>query len=637
MVRTKELFLFLALLTLAMFSLYLYRYIGQAKEDIFTKIEANRIQQIAYMFENIKKDILHNEGNITDSNDLVSLLSDKKLREEKEKHLALLTTPSMKFIYLLFKDKKGRFRFLLDGSSTDKANFYQKFDVTNEKYKAVYELKKPQIIHQKEMDNLFLTYLHPIIVNNKVIAILSVDITTQIKTTVLELIKPLERFLLVLTIFVFLLLMMTIIQVFHYFITRKKIFTDPLTQLYNRNYLQEISPMIKLEHYTIAMLDLDKFKTINDTYGHKTGDFILSKSSSIIKESTRESDIVIRYGGEEFLLFIYNRDEVDSIQKVCERIRKNISSYNFSYENNDIRMQVSIGVHENPSLEKNLQEAIKIADKMLYIAKSEGRNRVVYYNEKSKNKTISNSKDITFVKEAINDNRIVCYYQPIYDHNNNKILKYEALVRIIDLDNKLVSPALFLDEIKHTNIHYKLTQRILSTVFTKFSNNNASVSVNMNFSDLINNDIENTIIENCAKNPQLASRITFEILESDEIDNIPLFKKKIELLHSLGTKVSIDDFGSGYSNFRTILDIQANFLKIDGSLIKNIDKNEKDFKVVKSIIHFAKEANMKTVAEFVHSKEIYEKLSKLDLDYMQGYYISKPLEKLADENDLFKE
>ncbi|MEA2111180.1 MAG: EAL domain-containing protein [Campylobacterota bacterium] len=633
MVKRRELFLFLALLILGIFFIYIYGYIKQVQQDIFAKIEANMIQNISYIFENIEKDLIGTYS-IKNSDDLVNLLSNEKTRSEYEKHISYFLTPSMKYVYLLSQDEKRRFRFLLDASKTDKAEFYQKFDVQNKKYEELYTTKKAQVIHQTEMENLFLTYLYPLKANGEVIAILSVDITTKIKYTVLELIKPLETFFIVLIIFIFLLMIMSTTQVFHYFITRKKIFTDPLTQLFNRNYFKEIAPTLNLEHYSIAMLDLDRFKAINDTYGHKTGDYILSQSSIILKNSMRESDIIIRYGGEEFLLFIYNRDVEDSAFKVTNRIRENIAAYIFNYNLSEIHIQVSIGLHENPSSEKNLHEAIKIADKMLYIAKSEGRNRVVRYSEKSKNSTLSKSKDINFVKLALDENRVICHYQPIYNSTTNEIFKYEALVRIIDKDNKIISPVYFLPELKHTNIHYKLTQRILFNVFDKFENLKESVSININFSDLINSDIEQTIIDRFKQNSDLASRITFEILESDEIDNIELFKEKINLLRSYGAKVSIDDFGSGYSNFKTILDIEANYLKIDGSLIKNIDKNEKDFKVVKSIIHFAKEANMQTIAEFVHSAEVYKKLLTVDIDYMQGYYIAVPAHELQDINDL---
>ena len=634
MVKRKEIFLFIILLLLGLFFIYIYLYIKQAQRDIFTRIETNKIQEISYLFKNIEKDLMRNRE-ITDAKSLTLFLSDKETRKEYEKRLSLFITPSIKYLYLLSKDSKDRFRFVLDASQTDKARFYQKFDVKDKKYNLLYSTKSEQVIRQKKMENLFLTYLYPIKSDGKVIAILSVDITTHIKDIVLELIKPLETFFIVLIIIVFLIIMMSIMQTFHYFMTRKKIFTDPLTHLFNRNYLEEISPMLNLKHYSIAMLDLDRFKVINDTYGHKTGDFVLSQSAQIFKKSIRDSDILIRYGGEEFLLFIYTRKEPSSLTKICERIRKNINKHPFKYDGHDISMQVSIGVHENPSLEKNLQEAIKIADKMLYIAKSEGRNRVVYYNEKSQNTPVQKNKDINFVKEALDDNRVICYYQPIFSHLHNSILKYEALVRIIDINGDIIPPAFFLKELKHTNIHYKLTQRILSVIFEKFKSTRESVSININFSDLINSDIESTIFNTLSSDSNLASRVTFEILESDEIDNIALFKEKIALIHRLGAKISIDDFGSGYSNFKTILDIEANYLKIDGSLIKNIDTNEKDFKVVKSIIHFAKEANMKTTAEFVHSKEVYNKLLELDLDYMQGYYIAKPSAELLNLDELF--
>ncbi len=636
MVKKKELFLFFLLILLALFFIYVYQYIAKTKEDIFTRIEENKIEQISYVLKNIEEDLIES-NNIHTSKELVALLSQDGVREEYEHIISLLLTSNVKYAYILYKDKKNKFRFLLDASKSDKANFYQKFDVVNPKYYEIYKTKQPQIIKQHDIENLYFTYLYPITnIDNEVIGIFNIDVTTNIQEIILDLIEPLETFFVILIIFIFLLMIMTIMQTAHYFITRKKIFTDPLTKLFNRNYLKEITPMLNLQNYSVALLDLDRFKSINDTYGHKVGDYILAESSKVFKESIRDNDILIRYGGEEFLLLINSRNSDESTYKVCERIRKNINKKLFHYDNYELRVSVSIGLHKHPSMEKDLQEAIKIADQMLYIAKKDGRNNVMLYDEKS-TKTISSSKNIEFVKQALHDNRIICHFQPIYDHNTKKILKYEALVRIINTDGNILYPGEFLPELKHTNIHYKLTQKILSLVFEKFKDNNFSVSININFSDLINPDIQETITKALQNNLNLASRITFEILESDEIDNIELFKEKIDLLQSLKAKVSIDDFGSGYSNFKTIIDIEANYLKIDGSLIKNIHINEKDYKVVKSIIHFAQQSGMKTVAEFVHSEDVFKKLLELEIDFMQGYYISKPLDTLIEEESLFQE
>lgn len=635
MVKKKELFLFLLLFLLGLFFIYVYGEIKKAKEDVFERIENNQIEQISYVLKNIEKDIL-GSSDIKNSENLRSLFSDKIAREKYEHIISLMLTSNVKYAYILYKDDKDRFRFLLDASETDKASFYQKFDVSSSEYTAVYRTKKPQVIKQHDIENLYLTYLYPIISNNAVIGIFSIDVTTNIQKIILESIKPLETFFVILIIFVLLLMIMTIMQLFHYFITRKRIFTDSLTKTFNRNYLEEMSSILNLQQYSIAMLDLDRFKAINDIYGHKTGDYVLAQASKIFKSSIRASDILIRYGGEEFLLLIHKRCESESAIDICERIKNNIANEFFLYDSHEIKVQVSIGLHQHPALEKNLQEAIKIADKMLYIAKKNGRNRVACYDEKSHNSTLLSSQNISFVKNALEDDRVVCYFQPIYNHKNNEIFKYEALVRIVAKDDTIIAPMQFLPQLKGTNIHYKLTQRILLIVFEKFKNNNLQVSINMNFSDLINLDIEETIIKHLKNNHDLASRITFEILESDEIDNIELFKEKIKLLHSLHATVSIDDFGSGYSNFKTIIDIEANYLKIDGSLIKNIAINEKDFKVVKSIIHFARQSNMQTIAEFVHSKEVYDKLLLLDIDYMQGFYIAEPKAALVNKQDLFK-
>ncbi|PNV84357.1 MAG: bifunctional diguanylate cyclase/phosphodiesterase [Sulfurimonas sp.] len=634
MVKKKEFVIFFLLFLLGMFFIYAYNGVTKAKLDIFERIEKHQITQISSVLDNIQKDIFKSYD-IKNSQDLKSFFIQEEIREKYEHILSMMLTSDVKYSYVLYRDDNNKFRFLLDASKIDKANFNQKFDVDSYRYNAVYNLKEPQIIKQNNIENLYITYLYPIIKNGEVIGVFNIDFTTNIQSIILNSIKPIETFFTVLAIFVILFMGMTLMQIFHYFMTRKKIFTDPLTKTFNRNYLEEALPLLNLSHYSLAMIDLDKFKIINDTYGHKAGDYVLIQTGKILKNSIRDSDILIRYGGEEFLLLINNRTNAKSNIDICEKIRKAISKEQFFYDGHEIIVTLSIGFHKHPSLEKNLQEAIKIADKMLYVAKKSGRNRVISYDEIGNATDISSSEDISFVKEALDEDRVICFYQPIYDYKNSKIFKYEALVRIVTKDNKIVSPFAFLPHIKETNMHYKLTQRILLIVFERFKNNQKLVSININFSDLMNPDIEETIVKNLKTNPHLASRVTFEILESDEIDDVALFKKKINLLHSLKAKVSIDDFGSGYSNFKTIIDIEANFLKIDGSLIKNIDTSIKDFKVVKSIIHFAQHSNMQTIAEFVHSREVYEKLLMLDVDFMQGYYIAEPKATLVEVDELF--
>ncbi len=633
----KEMGLVAFLVLLSTFFVYVYDAVLSSEEKIFNQIEKAKIKEYTQIFDNFTNH-LKNNYDISSKEDLFLLMAKREDRKACENSLSLLNTDEIKYIYILQKDKKGRFRFILDASKNDKAHFYQKFDVEGQEYEDVYTTKKPQVINQEDIQNLYLTYLYPIIINDEVLAIASVDISTQFKTDIAETMayfKVLFKFLIIL---IFLVIVVVTVYIFYYYFSRKKLFTDPLTQIFNRNYLEEIKSSLNLNNYAIAMFDLDKFKVINDTYGHKAGDYVLAKSAFVIKNSLRDNDIVIRYGGEEFLVFLYVRGNVKSAFNICERIRKNIAKESFVFDEQEILATTSIGLNTKPFEAKDLNEAIKIADTKLYLAKKNGRNQVVASMSQGSKAIIENNKtkDIHFVKKAIIDERVMCYFQPIYNIKTGEIVKYEALVRILDTDGSVISPFFFLPYIEYTNIHFKLTKEIFRIAFQTAKSYKKSISININYSDLINKDIENIIISNLKENQDLAKHITFEILESDEIENLELFTSKIKLLHSLGVKVSIDDFGSGYSNFKTVLDMEANYLKIDGTLVKNIDKDEKSYRVVKNIIQFAKDTQMKTIAEFVHSKEVFDKLIELDVDFVQGFYICEPKPELVDKTQLFR-
>lgn len=634
MVKLRESIIFFTLLFVAGVLIYSYQNIQTIKETTVSKIESHEVGHLESFASNIQRH-LQSSYNIKDATSLYDLMSDDATRERFEQSLGVILSKHIIYAYMLQMDSSGKFRFLLDASSEDKASFYEKFDAESELYKDVYEDKKARFKKQQGLKNIYITYAYPIVIDGETIALLSFDLSTELQYSILKQIAPLERFFIVLSIIVVIFLLISIIQFINYLITRKRIFIDPLTQVYNRSYLEEILTKLDLKNYSLALIDLDKFKLINDTYGHQAGDSMLREVASIIKASLRESDIFVRYGGEEFLLLIYTRGDAILAEEIANRVRKNISSKIFHINDHELKITVSMGLHASPSYEKNIQEAIKTADIALYRAKSNGRNRIEIFSESFKGDT---HKEFVLecIKDAINLGKVLCHYQPVYDAKDKKIIKYEALVRIYNKEDRLVMPNEFLPYIKGTNLYYKITKRVLEIVINNIKTELKSISMNISFSDLMDSDIFEMITEHLQESHLPKNIITFEILESDEISNTQLFKERVLALQSLGAKISIDDFGSGYSNFRLVLDSEANYLKIDGDLIKNIDKNEKDFKVVDSIVHFAKNSHMKTIAEFVHSKEVYDKLIELGIDYMQGYYISPPKEHLASEDELFK-
>jgi len=625
--RYEYILFFITALLITLF-VFLYSRIDNVEKVIFSKIKAEHINHLNIALKYISQDIVMH---IQKNDNLLDTFKDKTLRVQTEKKLHSLISKNIRYAYVLFRDKKGRYRFLLDGSTEDKAHFYQRFDLKKQDvYDKAYLSQQAQIVQHQNMQNLWLTYIYPIVYKKHTVALISLDTTTNLEHNIHERINPVKNIFLWLILFVMFLFVIGVINTIYSLRVKRKLFIDPLTGLYNRKYLQEIEMKLPLNKYAVAMIDIDYFKVVNDTYGHKAGDYVLQECAKIFERSTREGDIVIRYGGEEFvvLINIRKKDLKNSAYIILERLREAVESNLFIYEDTEIRCSVSIGLHQEPQKEKDLMSAIKIADQMLYVAKDKGRNHIEIY--KGDNKTQISDIDIT--RDAIAEHRIICQYQQIYDPMQKKISKYEALVRIKKRDGSLIYPNDFLPVLKHTNVYFKLTKEILRINFERFEKRDDAVSLNLSVSDIMNCDIISYIEEELTLKKELASRVTFEVLESDEIRNLDKFQNQLKKLQNLGCAIAIDDFGSGFANFKMVLDIDADILKIDGSLIKEIEENKKVYQVVKNIILFAKDVNMKTVAEFVSSKEIYDTLCELGVDYVQGFYIAKPM--LLEEKEL---
>ncbi|PHO14427.1 EAL domain-containing protein, partial [Malaciobacter marinus] len=395
----------------------------------------------------------------------------------------------------------------------------------------------------------------------------------------------------------------------------------------NRNYLQEYEEFINLDDYIIAAIDIDNFKLVNDNYGHNIGDKILKQVAVIILKSTRKKDdIVIRYGGEEFLIFakVKRNDNLIALN-VIERIFTNIQKEKFPISNkSNLDITVSIGVNLQPAKSKNFEEAFKLADKALYLAKDKGRNNIQIYNENSQVHD-DNKLSINEIKEALDEKRVFCFYQKVVDTYTKEEIFSEALLRIRKKDNSIAEPIDIISSIKGTFILRNISKRVLKICFERLRKNKTMfLNVNLNSQDIKNDSIIKLLEKNAFLDKDISNRLGLEIILNEKIVKDNKVKENLLKLKELGYKIYIDNFGVGYSNLHYLCSIKVDYIKIDGDIIKSILEDKIAYLFVKNIINFAKEADIKVIAKHVFSNELYEKLKILNVDYCQGFLFDKP-------------
>ena len=624
----KNLFKIYTLIILFIFFavLYIFHSISNMKTDLNSNINTIFISIAKEFTANIEHEI---QQETNGSEVFKKFKNSPELRTHIEHSLSMFISTSFQYVYVLYRDSKGRYRYLLDGSIQDKGEFNQRLEVNTSKWNEVYTTKKPLVINQQNLKSLWITYLNPIVIDNEVVAVIAMDFSTTLPKVIAQAVGPINTTFIYIFIALIILLCIILFQLYIGYRIKRESYIDPLTQVYNRHYLRNFLKNNNINQYQILMLDIDFFKKINDNYGHKAGDFILQKIATSIATKIRIEDILIRYGGEEFIVFVKNNQE-DIGKQIANRIKEYVAKQTFSYDQHPIRATVSIGVNLRPTRSKTINDAIKYADEMLYVAKKSGRNRVV--TTQNSKTTHLNELDINGVKYAIDEQRVICHFQPIYNIEHKNIQKYEALVRIISSQGELYYPASFLDNIYGTNIYNELTNKILHIVFQTIKQYTIPVSINLNFSDILDDKIFTTLLKNIQNNSTLSRYLIVELLENEQMLNIEIIQEKIAKLKSYGVKIALDDFGSGYANFNLLELIPFDIIKIDGTLIKNIDSSEISLHVVEAVVTLAHKLGIEIVAEFVHSKEILEKLTHLEVTNAQGFYIAKPQATLIEPN-----
>ncbi len=304
------------------------------------------------------------------------------LRKKLNKLLSIYVNKEVKYVYVVYKDKRGVYRYLLDGSRPKKERgaFNQIFIPINGIWNVCFKTKKDAFSVQKNIRFLWITYLHPIIIKGKIQAILALDISSLINKKINSTLLPLKLYLQYLVSFILFVIFVTVLQLYMFMRERQASRIDALTRLFNRNYLKETKESINLNRIAVAMVDIDHFKNVNDTFGHDAGDIVLSNVAKRLIIYTRAEDIVIRYGGEEFLIIfkIKNiKNDIQNIINVAQRIQRQISENPVRVDGaGGINVTVSMGVDPYTYKRKSLEESISIADLMLYAAKKKGRNRV---------------------------------------------------------------------------------------------------------------------------------------------------------------------------------------------------------------------------------------------------------------------
>lgn len=419
---------------------------------------------------------------------------------------------------------------------------------------------------------------------------------------------------------------------------------DPLTNLYNRRrFTEELENVISASHrynHTSAVLffDLDNFKDVNDLSGHHTGDELLKKVAKVLSDNARESDMVARLGGDEFAIIIKKTNREDALA-CAQRFCRKLNNIELQMDKHTHKVSSSIGIALYPDHGSDMKMLLANADSAMYKAKELGRNRVFLFD----NSQVSEKKIQKRVhwnqkaQELIAGQNVIMHYQAIWDLNTKEISHYEALLRIPEGD-QLLSPFELIQAAERNNIIYDIDLLVLRQVckdMNLLAQNNLHPKININISGL-SFQKENLVTKICDFITEFqvdSSQLTCEITETAAAADVGVTTKVMEQLKSLGISMALDDFGVGFSSIYYLKHFPIDYIKIDGSFIKNLHQDKESQALVKAITQVANAFGQSTVAEFVEQEETMDKLIELGVTYAQGYYLSRP----ASLTDSFKQ
>ena len=421
---------------------------------------------------------------------------------------------------------------------------------------------------------------------------------------------------------------------------------DALTHLYNRHYFKISLERLSTDalrnggSHGLVYIDLDFFKLINDSFGHDRGDEILREIARLIRQRVREADIPCRLGGDEFAILLRDRQDAQVVA-IARDIQSTIIDYSFKVGANRVDVGCSVGISViDGSCNHTGEDYLMRADTALYVAKQRGRNLVHVYDPSDKEgETLRNNIDWGCqIRQAISENRLVLYLQPVVDITTRAIAYHEVLVRMVNVDGRLVMPEQFIVALEDTGDMALLDRWVVKNTIAlaKKHPQLGGLSINLSAQTLQSETLVPMIRENLRASNVDPSRINLELTESASLLNIKTTQRVITELHALGCSFSVDDFGSGFSTFSYLKDLPADAIKLDGSFIRNLHNDKVDQALVRSIVEVIQALGRKIVAEFVENEEILQFLVDNGVDYAQGFHLGKPIpaQKIVDSGAL---
>lgn len=406
---------------------------------------------------------------------------------------------------------------------------------------------------------------------------------------------------------------------------------DPLTKLLNRSQLEPallnaISTVQDGRPAAVLYIDLDNFKIVNDTVGHEAGDKLLTTLSTMLKSATRPGDELVRFGGDEFVVILLDAC-LDMALAVAERLREKVEAFRFFECGMTFRIGASIGIAPVNAL-LTPSELLVAADTACYAAKAGGRNRVEVYSQEDSSlaQLIADTDWATRIGEAMKDGSLELWFQPVVDTRTRKMLYQETLLRYIDPGHTMIiSPGAFLNSAQRSGQGAKLDRFVIDRA-VKMLKDDPGISVGINLSAPSFNDREiisyiGNALETAGVN---GSRFLLEITESEIISHLDSARDVLQEIKDMGVQIALDDFGAGFSSLAYLQNLPVDFLKIDGSFMRDLLTNPFNQAVIRAIKEVAGIKGIKTVAEFVENVDQLDMLAELGVDYAQGFFIGRP-------------